>query len=67
MNQWKSAVMAKTAELIGKGLLPQVATKRARKACRHLHPQAKRATARKLGHIDDRFAVTGKATSFNHI
>ena len=65
MNVWKMAVETKTAELIGKGVLPAVAAKRARKACRHLHPQAKQATARKLAHADDRYTMTGKTDSYN--
>ena len=67
MNNWKSAVAAKTAELIGKGVLPQIAARRARKSCKHLHPAHKEATARKLAHADDRFALTGKVDSFNAI
>ncbi len=67
MNVWKTAVAARTAELIGKGVLPAVAAKRACKACRHLHPQAKQATARKLEFADDRFTATGKTDSYNAI
>jgi hypothetical protein len=67
MNNWKSAVEAKKAELIGKGVSPKVANRRALKACRHLHPAHKVATARKLAHADDRFALTGKTDSYNAI
>jgi len=67
MNVWKSAVAVKTAELIGKGILPAVAAKRARKAYRHLHPQAKQATARRLAHADDKFERTGRTDAYNAI
>lgn len=67
MNDWKTAVNTKTAELIGKGYRPALASKCALKACRHLHPQAKQAAARTLAHADARFEATGKVDSYNAI
>jgi hypothetical protein len=67
MNQWKLAVEAKTEALIAQGVSPEVAARRARKACRHLHPAHKRATTRKLHFADARFSATGKIDSYNRI
>jgi len=67
MNEYKHAVAAKTIELINKGWMPEAATKRARKACKNLHPSARRATARKLAAADIRFETTGDLNSYNRI
>lgn len=67
MQDYKNAVNAKVVELIGKGWTAEAATKRARKACKHLHPSAKRATARNLALADVRFDQTGDVSSYNRI
>ncbi len=67
LNHWKLAVEAKTAKLVSQGLSPDVASRRARKACRHLHPAHKRATVRKLSFADARFEATGKFDSYNRV
>lgn len=60
MNEWKTAVSTKTAELIGKGWTAENAAKRARKACKHLHPAHKVATARRIEAADMAATMTGK-------
>ena len=67
MNNWKMAVEAKTAEFISKGVLPEVAARRARKACKHLHPAHKRATLRNLKLADTRYDATTKVDSYNRV
>ena len=59
MNAYKTAVTTKTTELIGKGWQPEAATKRARKACKHLHPAHKAATARRIRAADVASTLTG--------
>ena len=67
MNQWKLAIEAKTAELVSQGILPGVAARRARKACKHLHPAHKQAAVRKLHFADARYEATGKLDSYNAV
>lgn len=67
MKDWKLAVAAKTAELISQGILPNIAARRARKACRHLHPAHKTALTRRLHLADARFKATGEINSYDRI
>lgn len=67
MNTYKTAVNAKTVELISKGWTAEAAVKRARKVCRHLHPSAKRATARKLEAADQRFERSGDVRAYGQL
>jgi len=59
MNEWKLAVATKTAELMAKGWKPELAARRARKTCRHLHPAHKAATARRIESADVAATLTG--------
>lgn len=67
MNTYKTAVAAKVIELINKGWQPEAAAKRARKACKHLHPATKKATARKMEAADQRFERTGSVNSYSQM
>jgi|GEM_PF-3533567 len=67
MNDWKLAVEEKKADWISRGVSPEVAARRARKACRHLHPAHKSAVGRRLALADARFESTRKLDSYNRV